>query len=136
MGLGAVVAPDIGARFAAGWSCGDPTQFASLFTDDCVYEDVPLAVVARGRTEIAEHLRNWLASSSDIQMQLLRQISDGNRFAVEWSYTGTHDGLLGGLAPTGRAFAFRGASLFEVTDTKISACVDYWDMGYLLRLLR
>jgi steroid delta-isomerase-like uncharacterized protein len=127
---------DIGTRFAAGWSSGEPEDFALLFTDDCVYQDVPLEVVAHGRSEIAEHLRQWLQSSSDIRMELLRQVSDGQRVAVEWSYTGTHDGLFAGLEPTGRAFAFRGASIFEVTGDHISACVDYWNMGYLLELLR
>ena len=127
---------EVGQRFADGWSSGDPERFASLFTDNCVYEDIPLGVTARGRTEIAEHLHNWLASSSNIRMELLNQVLEGERVAVEWLYTGTHDGNFEGLEPTGRQFRFRGASVFNVSGTKIRACVDYWDMSYLLRLLR
>ena len=126
----------MGQKFADGWSSGNPAQFASLFTEDCRYEDIPLGVTARGRTEIETHLRNWLASSSDIRMEVLDQVTDGNRVAVEWSYTGTHDGPFEGLESTGRSFEFRGASVFTVSGTKISACADYWDLAYLLKLLR
>jgi steroid delta-isomerase-like uncharacterized protein len=129
-------ARDIGHRFAGAWSSGDPDAFAALFTDDCVYEDVPLQVVARGRGEIAEHLRQWLESSSDIRMEMQSQLIQGSRVAVEWSYTGTHDGLFAGLDPTGRTFGFRGASVFEVCGRHIARCADYWDMAYLLDLLR
>ena len=125
----------IGHRFADAWSSGDPDRFAQLFTQACVYEDLPLGVTARGRIEIANHLRNWLQSSSDIHMQLLSETADGDRVALEWLYTGTHDGPFQGLPPTGHRFRFRGASVFELEGTMINACADYWDMGYLLRVL-
>jgi steroid delta-isomerase-like uncharacterized protein len=128
----------IAERFAAGWSSQDPEAFAQLYTDDCLYEDIPLGVSARGRTEIAEHLRNWLSSSSDIVMRPMRIFDAGRRVCLEWNYTGTHDGEMEGIAPTGRGFEFRGASLFEVdaSGEQIARCVDYWDLAYLLGVLR
>jgi len=39
-------------RWAAGWSAHDPERVASLYTDDCVYEDVPLGAVSRGKREL------------------------------------------------------------------------------------
>ncbi|MEA2179903.1 MAG: hypothetical protein QOG77_3200 [Solirubrobacteraceae bacterium] len=126
----------IAERFAAGWSSQDPAAFATLFTPDCQYDDVPLDVSVRGRDAIAEHLRDWLSSSSDIVMSPLRIFDAGERVGLEWSYTGTHDGPMRDIAPTGRAFRFRGASLFEVDGELISACVDYWDLAHLLDVLR
>ncbi|MCW2953008.1 MAG: hypothetical protein JWQ48_2178 [Conexibacter sp.] len=126
----------ISERFAAGWSSRDPERFATLFTDDCLYEDIPLGVAVRGRSEIATHLRNWLASSSDIVMTPMRTFDAGERVALEWSYTGTHDGPFEHLAASGRSFEFRGASLFELEGDEISRCVDYWDLGYLVGVLQ
>jgi steroid delta-isomerase-like uncharacterized protein len=126
----------IAERFAAGWSSHDPEAFATLFTADCLYEDIPLGVSASGKGEIAEHLRNWLAGSSDIAMRPVRTFDAGRRVGLEWLYTGTHDGRLEGIDATGRGFEFRGASLMEVDGDEISHCVDYWDLAYLLRELQ
>jgi steroid delta-isomerase-like uncharacterized protein len=126
----------IAERFAAGWSGQDPERFATLFTADCLYEDIPLDVAVRGRPAIAAHLEDWLTSSSDIVMRPIRIFDAGERVGLEWRYTGTHDGPMRGIAPTGRTFEFRGASVFEVEGDTISACTDYWDLAYLLDSLR
>jgi steroid delta-isomerase-like uncharacterized protein len=126
----------VAERFAAGWSSQDPEGFAQLFTDDCLYEDIPLGVSVRGRVAIAEHLREWLAGSSDIVMTPLRTFGVGSRVALEWNYTGTHDGTFENLSATGRRFSFRGASLLEVRDGVIDHCVDYWDLAYLVSWLQ
>lgn len=122
-------------KFADGWSSHDPEQLASIFTDDCLYEDVVLNVAARGPEEVKQFLRDWLEISSDINMRLTRQFANGDSGGAEWVFSGTHDGHLNGLGPTGKRFEFRGASLFQFQDGKINGCVDFWDMATLRRLI-
>ncbi len=57
-----------------------------------------------------------------------------DRFAAGWSSRDPE--RFAGIAPTGRAFAFRGASLLELDGDAISHCVDYWDLAHLVRVLR
>jgi len=40
-----------------------------------------------------------------------------------------------GIAATGREFAFRGMSAFELRGDKISRCTDYWDVETFKRQL-
>jgi steroid delta-isomerase-like uncharacterized protein len=128
---------DITRRFAAAWSSHDPDHFASIFSAGCLYEDIPLGVAARGTEQIRDHMRDWLSSSSDIVMTLTKDVLSDGMAAMEWTYTGTHDGVLEGIQPTGRAYEFRGASVFHVGDDGlIGSCVDYWDLNYLLGVLR
>jgi len=122
-------------RFADSWSSHDPDRLASLFADDCLYEDVVLGVAAHGPIEVAAFLRDWLTISSDLKMSLRRQYGEGDSAGAEWVFSGTHDGQLDGLGPTGRRFEFRGSSLFEFEAGKIKTCVDFWDMATLRRLV-
>jgi predicted ester cyclase len=64
-------------------------------------------------------------------MRLVKQFGEGDSAGAEWVFTGTHDGDLSGLGPTGKRFEFRGATLFEFDDGKVKACVDIWDMATL-----
>jgi steroid delta-isomerase-like uncharacterized protein len=129
------MASDIVEEFAAGWSSHDPDRLAAIFTEDCLYEDVVLDVAARGHEGVKQFLRDWLTSSSDLNMRLRKQFGEGDSAGAEWIFSGTHDGELAGFAPTGKPFEFRGASLYEFKDGKIKTCIDYWDMATLRRLV-
>lgn len=41
-------------RWAPAWSSHDPEEVLSLFTDDCVFEDVTFAVVTRGKEALRD----------------------------------------------------------------------------------
>jgi steroid delta-isomerase-like uncharacterized protein len=123
-------------KFAAGWSSHDPDELAAIFTDDCFYEDVVLNVAARGPEDVKQFLRDWLTISSDLNMRLTKQFGMGDAAGAEWIFTGTHDGQLDELGPTGKRFEFRGATLFEFKDDRITGCIDYWDMATLRRMVQ
>jgi steroid delta-isomerase-like uncharacterized protein len=121
--------------FAAGWSAHDPDRFAAMFTDDAVYEDLPLGFVSRGRDEIRQYMRDWLASSADVVMHPVSTFGDEHHGGIEWVFTGTHSGELAGIPPTGKAFELRGASVLDLREGGIGGCRDYWDIGALRREL-
>lgn len=120
-------------EFAAGWSSHDPDRLAAIFTEDCLYEDVVLGVAARGHEGVKTFLRDWLAWSSDLNMEFKKRFGEGATAGAEWLFTGTLDGDLDDVPATGKRFEFRGSTLFEFRDGKISACVDFWDMATLAR---
>jgi steroid delta-isomerase-like uncharacterized protein len=108
-------------------------QLVSLFTDDCVYEDVTMGVVNHGKTEVANFYTLVFAAFPDFKMELTAHFVAGNRAGAEWLMTGTHQGDLPGLTATNKHFSLRGASVFELHDTKFSRCSDYWDMATFLK---
>ena len=126
---------DLIEAWAAGWSAHDPERLVAVFREDCVYEDIPLGIVSRGREDLREFIRDWLRSSPDIVMRLQNTINTGAHAGAEWTFSGTQEGELADIAPTGRRFELRGASFFELDSEGISRCCDYWDLADLQRQL-
>ncbi len=129
------MASELVGRFADAWSSHEPDRLGALFTDGCLYEDVVLDVAARGPAEVAQFLRDWLEISTDLNMSLTEQFGEGDALGAEWIFSGTHDGQLEELGPTGKRFEFRGATLFRFEDGKISRAIDYWNMATLRKAL-
>jgi steroid delta-isomerase-like uncharacterized protein len=121
-------------EWAAVWS--SPTmreQLVSLFTDDCVYEDVTMGVVNHGKTEVANFYTLVFGAFPDFKIELTSHFVAGNWAGAEWLMAGTHHGDLPGLPATNKPFSIRGASVFELRGTRFSRCSDYWDMVTFLK---
>ena len=62
-------------------------------------------------------------------------VAGGDRVAVRWTFTGTHQGSLMGEAPTGRAVEVAGCSWMRIADGRIA---EVWvandDLGELEQL--
>lgn len=118
---------------AAAWTFHDIEKVLSLCTDDCVYEDVTMGVVNRGKAELQAFAGAVLAAFPDFKMDLTSGFTAGNWACAEWTMSGTHQGDLPGMAATGKSFSLRGASICELQDGKIKRNSDYWDMVTFLK---
>lgn len=116
------------------WSAHDVDAVLDKFADDCVFEDVPLGSVARGKPELAQLAEQMFAGSPDIQFNGERGVVIGadGRYAGEWTMTGTHDGDFPGLPATHKRFSVRGVSIGELEGTKIRRNCDYWNLAEFL----
>jgi steroid delta-isomerase-like uncharacterized protein len=68
--------------------------FLSLFTDDCVYEDVALGVVNHGKNELRVFIEGIFAAFPDFGIDLTYWFVANDRAAMEWVFYGTHHGDL------------------------------------------
>lgn len=118
---------------AAAWTAHDIDRVLSLCADDCVYEDVTMAAVNRGKAELKAFAGAVLAAFPDFKMKLTSGFAAGNRAGAEWTMSGTHKGDLPGMPATGKTFVVRGASICEVDERKIKRNSDYWDMVTFLK---
>ena len=122
-------------QWAVAWTSSNVDQLLPLFTDDVLYEDVPLGAVNQGK----EALRNFATDgfgafpgmSFEVKSRLVA--SDGKWGAVEWVWRGKQTKDLPGLPATNRPFEVRGASIVEFRDAKISRCSDYWDLATYMK---
>ena len=72
-------------EWAAAWS--SPTmreQLLSLFTDDCVYEDVTMGVVNHGKSEVANFYTLVFAAFPDFKIKLTSHFVADNWAGAEW----------------------------------------------------
>lgn len=85
-----------------------------------------------GREVIRQRLTQELAAFPDIEWGLLSYLEQGDAFADEWTFAGTHTGtllLLDGteLAPTGKRVQVRGMELVRMRGDKIVVDNLYYD---------
>jgi predicted ester cyclase len=55
---------------------------------------------------------------------------------TRWTATATHRGSFAGIEPTRRAVTMTGITIFEITDGRIRALWNAWDMFGVVQQLR
>jgi steroid delta-isomerase-like uncharacterized protein len=61
--------------------------------------------------------------------------SAGDQVAVRWTGTGTHNGEINGIAPTGNAIEVSALSVHRIEDGKIAETWTVWDtLGFMQQL--
>ena len=115
--------------WAEGWTKHDMKEVASVFTEDCIYEDVALGVINRGRDELIAFGNGFIAGVPDLKVEVTSRFGSGDKAAAEWKMSGTHTGNLPGMPATGKTFSLRGVSTFQLQGSRVNRCSDYWDLA-------
>ena len=114
-------APSILDAYGTAWSSGDVAQVAALYTVDAERDDVPTGTVSRGQAEIEAFASGLFAMDSDVRLEVTDGFVGETWAVVEWTFSGIHQS-------TGGEVTFRGASVLELVDGKISRETDYYDL--------
>jgi hypothetical protein len=92
-------------EWAATWTAGDLERVAALFTDDCVYEDVAMGTMNRGRDELRTLQGGAvLAGTPHVQIMLTSRFVGGQCGAMEWILSGSREVETSGLPLQGKEF--------------------------------
>jgi predicted ester cyclase len=76
-----------------------------------------------------------LSAFPDIHYSIEDALQVGDRAAVRWSATATHNGRLFGLAPTQKKVTMIGTTIFRVQNGQITELWDIWDEAGLMKQL-
>ena len=122
------------ATYAA-WNAHDPDAVAAVFAEDAVIRNAGSSEVEVGRRAVRapreppRRLPGPHARAFDL-------VVDGSRHADRWILTGTHEGELFGLAPTGRTVHVEGATFTVMNDDgMVAEDHHYFDLAGLLTQL-
>jgi steroid delta-isomerase-like uncharacterized protein len=119
---------------AAGWSRNMDRLMAS-FSEDVIYEDVPLGLVFKGKEQLRGFAQSFFDAFPDLKAVIIATVVSGNRAASEWRFTGTQTGELMGIPAANGHMDVRGTSVYQFEGGKITRKVDYWDSATVLRQL-
>ncbi len=119
--------------WATAWSSHDTKKVLSLFTDDCVYEDVTFGAINRGKKELRAFADGVFAGVPDFKVDLTARFVAGSWAGMEWVMSGTHKGDFPGMPATGKRFSTRGVTILELQAGKIRRNSDYWDAASVMR---
>lgn len=104
-------------------------------TDDCynlvVCDPSPLY---QGPAEVARRYKLLWTAFPDLDVRLRRVVAiDGAWAVTEHTLSGTHQGPLFGVAPTGRKLSVDTCVVWELADTRVRGEIVYFDLATLLR---
>ncbi len=119
------------------WNAHDADGVAACYAQDAKLYDVGLPEPLQGRAAIRDSVAGYLAAFSDFHaVNLGEPIVSGNRSAQEWKVTGTNDGELMGIAPTGKSATTYGCATAEFgEDGLIHRGGNYWNAAALMQQL-
>ena len=118
-------------RYVERYNAGDLEGVMELYADDAV-QGMPDGVFG-GRAAIRERLANELEGIPDLTHTVVSFVEQGDAFADEWTFVGTHAGRLTlpdgtVLPPTGKRVQVRGMEVVRVgPDGKIVLNTLYYD---------
>ena len=90
-------------------------------------------------TQDTERLKQEIARNRsafpDLEFTIEDMVAEGNKIALRWSATGTHEGKLMDLPPTGKQVRLSGMNFLHFRDGKIAEDWVLWDsMGMMQQL--
>ncbi len=107
----------------------------SYWTDDVVFDFVPLSAPFEGKKAARSFFESLLAGIPDFTATASRVWAAGNIVLVECVASGTHLGNWMGIPPTGKSIRMPHIDLYEFEGTKIKRAATYGDMaGVMMQL--
>jgi steroid delta-isomerase-like uncharacterized protein len=107
---------DRAARALAAWNRGDADGVVADLADDVIWRDVALGMPMQGREACRRAAQAYMTAFPDLRVEVSSYTVDGSRLVQEWTSTGTHQGELMGMAPTGRWIESYGAVVTTCDD--------------------
>ena len=120
-------------EYLTNWNTHDVDKIVSLFTDDCIYENLSRGQTYRGKDQLREWVKTTFEAIPDFKLDITSLFAAGDLLACEWIMTGTLSGNNPELPPTGKSFSVRGVTIAQLQDGKIQRNADYWDLATFLQ---
>lgn len=111
----------------------DQDTFAERQTEDIVLYDLDEEV--HGVDAVIEHEWDRYDAFPDMEYTIEKLLAEDDVVAGRWSVTGTHEGELDGIPPTGETVEFPVSGLFRVAAEKVAEVrLTYDALGLLQQL--
>src|SRR6516165_2933512 len=107
------------------WNRWDFALADELIAESIVFRG-SLGTSVQGREGFKEYMRSVRAAFPDFHNHIEELIAENDRVAARLTYSGTHQGAVLGIAPTGRQVSYAGVALFRVVDDRIA---EGWVLG-------
>ena len=91
-----------------------------LFTPDYVGHNPASPVDTRGPEGVKGFASMFRSAFPDVHFSVEDQVAEGDKAVTRWRGSGTHQGNLMGLAPTGNRVSFVGITINRLEDGKVA----------------
>jgi steroid delta-isomerase-like uncharacterized protein len=117
------------------WNNGNLDVIDELVSEDHVDHDPGREGTPGGREGMRAFVQMYRSAYPDTHIEFGEIIAEGDLVAGNWTATGTHQGELMGIAPTGRSIKITGMGMDRVRDGQIvESWGNYDSLGMLAQL--
>ena len=120
----------VAEHFAARLNAHDIDGFAALFAQSYINNQASAAAPPRkdlsAKQATVAFFQARLTAMPDLRVAIETQVSQGDKVAASFVYSGTHKGPYFGIAPTGKHLRFTSCDIFRVEAGLIA---EHWGMG-------
>jgi steroid delta-isomerase-like uncharacterized protein len=106
-----------------------------VFAPDYVNHDPAMPEDIRGPEGFKEYVGAYRTAFPDLHLQIEDQIAEGDRVVTRWTGTGTHEGELAGIAPTGNRVTLPGMEIVRFSGGKLAEGWEGYDSMVLMQQL-
>jgi len=103
-----------------------------LLAPDYVLHD-PANPMVQDRETFKQFLNGHYVAFPDIQWTIEDVVAEGDRVVVRWILTGTHQGPLMGIPPTGKQVSMWGISIYRIAEGKVA---EEWAVADVMGLMQ
>jgi predicted ester cyclase len=104
-----------------------------LLAPNYVDHDPAMPEDIHGPEGFKQYVSGYRSAFSDLHLKFEDQIAEGDKVVTRWTGTGTHDGELSGIAPTGNRVTLPGMEIVRISGGKL---VEGWEGYDTMNLMR
>ena len=106
-----------------------------VFAPDYVDHDPAMPEDIRGPEGFKEYVSMFRTAFPDIHIEIEDQVAEGDKVVTRWTGTGTHEGDLMGIAPTGNKVTLPGMEIVRISGGKLAEGWEGYDSMVLMEQL-
>jgi predicted ester cyclase len=117
------------------FSTGDLSGVEELVATNLVDHEVVPGIGGTGPEMFGQLIGLFRSAFPDLSLEIIEMVEDGDRVAVQFRMSGTHEGEFLGIPPTHKAF---GVTAFDIVRFEDGKAVEHWgqadDLAMLMQL--
>ena len=117
------------------FNTGDTSAAADIIAEGAVGHDPALPEETSGPEGFKQTVEGYRTAFSDLKLTVEEMFSDGDYVCTRWTSSGTHDGDMMGIPPTGKHATVTGMSIDKIQDGKVVESWNEWDNAGLMQQL-
>jgi steroid delta-isomerase-like uncharacterized protein len=114
-------------RFLEAFQSGDVDALDDIVAENAVDHDPYNPHANEGLEGAKKTVQMYRTAFPDLEFSIEFQLAEGDMVATRWIGTGTHEGELMGMQPTGKKSSVTGIAIDRIQDGKIVESWNNWD---------
>ena len=109
------------------FNAGNLEVVDEIVSEDHVHHDPAMPEEGHGREHTKEFASMYRSAFPDLHVEIQDQLAEGDRVAIRWVASGTHQGDLMGINPTGNRVTLMGMTIHRIADGQIAETLEIYD---------